>query len=200
MTAVEQPPAEAGDQPSKLAGGCVLAVGAALAGGVVYAVPEIGYTIAGALAAAGAQRARTWAARRREKAADEPDDEDTIDVVGLLHELSPAATANVRLTQLQAAADLPDTKPVRALLAEAGIPIKEVRTGGKVGQGVHATAIPRSCGAPSDGCWCAVTSNNNTNNTPEERPREGLRVDAIGHAGLVIHDPTETRRRHATTR
>lgn len=186
------------EQPSKLAGGCVIAVGLAIAGGVAYAAPETAYYAAGLLTAAGVRRARTWATGRRKRAADEPD-EDTVDIVGLLHELSPGAAANVRLTQLQEAAGLPDTKPVRALLAESSIPIKEVRTGGKVGQGVYATAIPRSCGAPSGGCWCAVTSNNNTNNSPEEGPREGLRVDHIGNAGIVVTDPAETQRRRATT-
>lgn len=189
-----------GEQPSKLAGGCVLAVGAALAGVVVYAVPETGYYAAGLLTTAGIRKAVTWRTRRSSGADEEPEAEDTIDILDLLHELSPAGAANVRLTQLQEAAGLPDTKPVRALLADADIPIKEVRTGGKVGQGVHASAIPRSCGALPGCCWCAVTSNNNTNNTPEPEPGEGFRVEPIGQGGTVVRDPAETSRRHATTR
>lgn len=189
-------PAEAGEQPSKLAGGCVLAIGAVLAGGVAYAVPETAYYAAGLLTAAGVRRARTWTARRR---GDEQHvAEDAVDIVAALHQLSPGGTQNVRLTQLQEATGLPDTRAVRALLDEANIRIKEVRTGGKVGQGVHATAIPRSCGAPSDSCWCAVTSNNNTNNTGGEGPEEGLRVEHIGAAGVVYHDPTERLRHHTT--
>lgn len=189
----------AGEQPSKLAGGCVLAVGLAAAGTVAVTIPETAYYAAGLLTAAGVRRARTWAAGRRERATSEPDDEDTVDIVGLLHELSPTGSANVRLTQLQDAAGLPDTKAVRALLTESDIPIKEVRTGGKVGPGVHATAIPLSCGAPSGSCWCAVTSNNNTNNALEGAPGEGVRVEAIGHAGVIYRDPAETLRRHTKT-
>ncbi|WP_128977273.1 hypothetical protein [Streptomyces roseicoloratus] len=197
MTTEQQPDVVAGEQPSKLAGGCVLAIGAALAGGIAYTVPETAYYTAGLLTAAGVRRARTWAAGRR--GGEQPEVEDAVDIVAALHELSPGGTANVRLTQLAEGIGLPDTRTVRALLDEASIPIKEVRTGGKVGPGIHVTAIPRSCGAPPDGCWCAVTSNNNTNNTPEEEPREGFRVEHIGHAGTVVHDPAETRRRHATT-
>ncbi|WP_329424015.1 hypothetical protein [Streptomyces sp. NBC_01268] len=191
--------ADAREEPSQRAAkGCLLAIGITFAGTIAVTVPETAYYAAGLLTAAGLRRARALVAGRRGRADDEAD-EDTVDIIGLLHELSPNAAANVRLTQLADAAGLPDTKPLRALLAQASIPIKEVRTGGKVGQGVHATAIPRSCGAPSGGCWCAVTSNNNTNNAPEEGPREGLRVDHIGNAGIVVTDPAETQRRRATT-
>ena len=207
MTAIEQPPFEpvehAGEEPSKLAGGCVLAVGAALAGGVVYAVPELGYTVAGALAVTGVRRARTWVAARREQTTGEPDElevEDTVDIVAALHKLSPAGAANVRLTQLQQATGLPDTGAVRALLDEANIPVKDgVRAGGKNGPGVHHTAIPRSCDPSSDGCWCRSDANTNTNNAPPGALEEGLRVDRIGHAGTVVHDLAETQRRHTKT-
>lgn len=188
-----------GEQPSKLAGGCVLTIGAVIAGAVVYAVPETGYYAAGLLTTAGIRKAITWHARRH-GGGEQPEAEDTVDIVGLLHELSPQGASNVRLTQLAEAASLPDTKPVRALLTAADIPVKEVRTGSKVGQGVHASSIPRSCDAPPDSCWCAVTSNNNTNNTDSPADEKGLRVDHIGHGGVVVTDPTETRRHHATTR
>ncbi|MET9957051.1 hypothetical protein ABZ135_36625 [Streptomyces sp. NPDC006339] len=205
MTAEELTLESAGEQPSKLAGGCVLAVGAALAGGVVYAVPEVGYTIAGALAAAGVRRARTWAAGRREKAADEPevaDVEDTVDILAVLHGLSPGGTANVRLTQLQDATGLPDTRTVRVLLHEEGIEVRDgVRASGKNGPGVHADDIPRwPCRPSTEGCWCSSDANTNTNNGDEEGPEEGFRVEHIGAAGTVVHDPAETRRRYAKTR
>lgn len=187
------------EQPSKLAGGCVLTIGVAVVGGVAYTVPETAYFAAGLMATTAVRRARGWVAGRREKAADEQLAEDVVDIVAALHQLSPAGAANVRVTQLVEATGLPDRNAVRALLAEAGIPTKEVRTGGKVGQGVHATAIPRSCNPDPDGCWCAVTSNNNTNNTPAQAPGEGLRVEAIGAAGVVYRDPNETQRRHTKT-
>jgi len=179
--------------------GCLLVIAIGVGGAVAVAVPETAYYAAGIGTAAAIRKARTWAAGRRGNADEQPDAEDavdTVDIVAALHHLSPAGAANVRLTQLVEATGLPDRDAIRALLAEAGIPTKEVRTGGKVGQGVHATAIPRSCGAPPDGCWCAVTSNNNTNNTGGEGPEKGLRVDTIGQAGIVITDPTETITRH----
>ncbi|MFD7978875.1 hypothetical protein [Streptomyces sp. NPDC059071] len=191
--------APSGEQPSKLAGGCVLAVGAALASGAVYAVPELGYTVAGALAAAGVRRARTWAAGRREEAA-EPEAEDVVDIVATLHELSPGGTANVRLTQLADAVGLLSTQTVRELLAEAGIEVRNgVRAGGRNGPGVHHTDIPRTCAPSPDGCWCRSDANANTNNARETGAEEGFRVEHIGAAGTVVHDPAETRRRYAKT-
>lgn len=199
MTAIEAEEA-AGEQPSKLAGGCVLAIGAALAGGVVYAVPELGYTVAGALAAAGVRRARTWAAGRREHAVDEqPEAEDAVDIVAALNELC-AGGHHVRLTQLQELTGLPDTKAVRALLDDAGIPVRPgVRAGGKNGPGVHMADIPALAPAHEPGCLCRSDANTNTNNGDQEGPGEGLRVEAIGAAGVVYRDPTETQRRHTKT-
>ncbi|MFB7866985.1 hypothetical protein [Streptomyces sp. NPDC056069] len=179
--------------------GCLLAVAVSVGGAVAVAVPETAYYAAGIGTALAVRKTRGWIAGRRGEADEHADAEDTVDIIAALHALSPAGAANVRLTQLVEATGLPDRDAIRALLAEAGIPTKEVRTGVQVGQGVHATAIPRPCGAPSDGCWCAVTSNNNTNNAPGEGPREGFRVSAIGAAGLVVTDPTETRRRHTKT-
>lgn len=189
-----------GEQPSKLAGGCVLTIGAVIAGAVVYAVPETGYYAAGLITTAGIRKAVTWHARRHDAATKQQETEDRVDIIAALHELSPAGAANVRLTQLVEATGLPDWDAVRALLAAVDIPVKEVRTGSKVGQGVYASAIPRSCDAPPGSCWCAVTSNNNTNNTDSPADEKGLRVDHIGHGGIVVTDPTETRRHHATTR
>lgn len=186
----------AGEQPNKLAGGCALIIGCGIAGCVVYAVPEVGYTVAGLLATSMYRRAQGWVTKRHQKTAEDSDSEDVVDIVAALHELSPAGAANVRITQLVESTGLPDRDAVRALLDAGNIPFKEVRTGGKVGQGVIASAIPRSCGAPPGSCWCAVTSNNNTNNTPEEGPEKGLRVDHIGEAGLIYRDPAETITRH----
>ena len=179
--------------------GCLLVIAIGAGGAVAVAVPETAYYAAGLGTAAAVRKVRIWAAGRREKAAEEPDEEERVDIVAALHELSPAGAANVRLTQIVEATGLPDTRAVRALLADANIPIKEVRTGGKVGQGVYASAIPRSCGAPPDGCWCALTSNNNTNNDGREGPREGFRVEHTGQAGITVYDLSETHRYHATT-
>ncbi|MFG3349521.1 hypothetical protein ACGF1Z_31240 [Streptomyces sp. NPDC048018] len=195
VTGEEQAPGWSDERKERTARGCLLVIATGVGGAFCVAVPEVAYYVAGLGTVAVVRKVRGLVVGRRGAAADE----DVVDIVGVLHQLSPGGTSNVRLTQIVESTGLPDTKPVRALLAQADIPIKEVRTGGKVGQGVYATAIPLSCGAPSDGCWCAVTSNNNTDNSPEEGPREGLRVDAIGQAGLVVTDPTETQRRHTKT-
>lgn len=189
----EPTPAGEPEGSSRAAGGCVLLVALGAAGGVVYAVPELGYTVAGALAVIGGRKARTWAAGRREHT-DEPaaDEQEPIDIVAALQQLGEGGQ-HVRLTQLQEAAGLPDTKAVRALLDEAGIPIRTgVRAGGKNGPGVHAddipTPLPKS-GTPSVACVCAGhAANTNANNDGEEGPEEGPRVVRTD-TGAIYYDP-----------
>ncbi|MFE5895847.1 hypothetical protein ACFQ67_00200 [Streptomyces sp. NPDC056488] len=199
-TAEEAPetPAEAPDGVSRAAGGCVLVIGLGIAGGVAYAVPESAYYVAGLLTAAGARKARTWTSRRREVAEEEPE---PVDIVAVLQQLGEGGQ-HVRLTQLQEAAGLPTTKAVRALLDEAGVPVRPgVRAGGKNGPGVHQDDIPTPLpvsGAPSGTCVCAGhAANANTNNTGGEGSGEGLRVDRIGHAGTVVHTPAEAARHYS---
>lgn len=199
MADTEQPETDPGEQrKERAAAGCLLVVAIGVGGAVAVAVPETAYYAAGLLTAAGVRRARTWAAGRRQ-GSDEAEAEDAADIVAALHQLSPGGREHVRLTQLQEAAGLPDTKAVRALLNEDNIPVRGgVRAGGKNGPGVHHDDIPRwPCSPSSDGCWCWSDANTNTNNTPEPDPQEGLRVERIGHAGTVVHDPAETRRRAA---
>ena len=195
MTTAEQAP-EAEEQPSKLAGGCVLVVAAAAAGGVVYAVPEVGYTVAGALVTIGVGKARAWATRRS-VAEEQPEEAEPVDIVAALHQLGEGGQ-HVRLTQLQDATGLPDTKAVRALLDDAGIPVRAgVRAGRKNGPGVHATDIPPLDRAPSGRCLCRSGATTNTNNSAGAGGREGLRVEPIGQAGTVVHTPAEASRHHA---
>lgn len=195
MTADELAPVEEPASSSRAAGGCVLAIGAGIAGGVVYAVPELGYTVAGALAVVGVGKARTWASRRREAPETEPEEQEPVDIVAVLQELGDGGQ-HVRLTQLQEAAGLPDTKTVRALLDEAGILIRNgVRAGGKNGPGVHADDIPREKAAPSGRCLCSSDANANANNAPEEGPGEGLRVVRTD-TSTTYYNPTETQNRH----
>jgi len=205
MTAAEpqeQPTEEELPEPSRLAGGCVVLVLAGAAGGVAYAVPEVGYFVAGLLATATVRKARGWYADRRHPGDEEqPDDEPGIDIVEQLRALA-AGGEHVRLTQLQEAAGLPDTKTVRALLEEAGVPVRSgVRAGGKNGPGVHQEDVPPLSlpdGAPpAERCLCSSAANANTNNAGGEGPREGFRVEPIGQAGTVVHDPAEAHRRHA---
>lgn len=193
MTPAELTPAEEPERSSRAAGGCVLAIGLCIAGGAVIAVPELGYTVAGALAVVGVGKARTWAAGRRQDVDDtEADEQEPVDIVAVLQDLGEGGE-NVRLTQLQEAAGLPDTKTVRALLDEVGIPIRTgVRAGGKNGPGIHATDIPPIGTTLSDGCLCRSDANANTNNATEEGPEKGFRVEHTGQAGITVYNLSET--------
>ncbi|MFG2976281.1 hypothetical protein ACGFYY_25275 [Streptomyces sp. NPDC048331] len=194
MTADGQPPTEAqGD--GRVAGGCVLAVALAAGGTIAYAVPESAYFVAGLLATRAVHKAKELAARFR-RPDGEPESVE-VDIVAALQGLA-AGGEHVRLTQLQEAAGLPDTKAVRALLDEAGIPVRTgVRAGGKNGPGVHHDDVPplsaSIVGAPSGGCLCSSAANTNTNNTAPPAPREGLRVEPIGQSGSVIRVAGERR-------
>ncbi|MFD6968364.1 hypothetical protein [Streptomyces sp. NPDC059949] len=188
MTAEPLPAVDdAGEGGNRAAGGCVLAVVLAGAGGVAYAAPEAAYFVTGLLAAAGVRRARAWVAARR--AVGEEQDEEPIDIVAALQGLAEGGE-HVRLTQLQQAAGLPDTKAVRALLDEAGIPVRPgVRAGGKNGPGVHRDDVPPlpapASGAPSGGCLCSSAANTNANN---------VRVDRVGDgAQITVTDLSERR-------
>lgn len=165
----------------------------------MYAVPELGYTVAGVLATVAVGKARTWAAgRRRDVVETEVDEQEPVDIVAVLQHLGEGGE-HVRLTQLQEAAGLPDTKTVRALLDEAGIPIRPgVRAGGKNGPGVHTDDIPPLEAAPSERCLCRSDTNANTNNDGGEDPEKGFRVEHTGQAGITVYDLSEThQRRHA---
>ncbi|MGW8357379.1 hypothetical protein [Streptomyces wedmorensis] len=199
MSAEEMPetPAEEPDSPSRAAGGCVLAIGAGIVGGVVYAVPELGYFVAGLTITTVARKARNAWLNRGQGVEDE---EEAVDIVAVLHELSDGRH-NVLLTALKDAAGLPDTKAVRVLLDEASIAVKGgVRAGGKNGPGVHHTSIPRVCDASADGCWCRSDANTNANNAPGEGPEKGFRVEHTGQAGVTVYDLSETHSRRHTAK
>lgn len=189
-----------GDTPeaasSRAAGGCVLIMGLAAAGGVAYAVPESAYFVAGLLTTTAFRKGRVLVARYR-RTSDEPDAAETVDIVEVLRGLASDGQ-HARLTQLAEAAGLPDTRTVRTLLHEAGIPVRPgVRSGGKNGPGVHHDDVPPlsggGSGAPSGGCLCSSGANTNANNTPSEGAEEGLRVEPIGQSGSVVRVPGERR-------
>lgn len=186
---------QAGQQ--RAAVGCLAAIGITVAGTVVMVVPETAYYAAGLLTAAGVRRARTWVAGRRDRASGaEPDEELPVDIVAVLQQLGEDGQ-NVRLTQLQKAVGLPDTKAVRALLDAAGIPVRPgVRAGEKNGPGVHAADIPPVDDAPSDRCLCRSGANANANNDSENGPEKGFRVETTGQAGITVYDLSETHRSH----
>jgi hypothetical protein len=204
----QEPPVEEPPEPSKLAGGCVLVVATAAAGSVVYAAPEVGYFVAGLLATGTVRRARGWLDGRRTPAdEDEETEEPEPEPVDIAEHLRTLGTGgrHVLLTTLAKEAGLPDTKAVRALLEEAGVRVRGVRglkADGQEGNGpgVHMADIPGAPlpdDAPPVGrCLCSSAANANTNNAGGEGPGEGFRVEHIGQAGAVVHDPAEAHRRH----
>lgn len=197
MTAVE-PAAEQPDT-NRLAGGCVLVVLAAAAGGVVHQVPETGYFVAGLITTATIRKARGWAAGRRTDAEEpQPEPADELDVAEALRRLV-GDDRGVLLTRLRDDLGLPDTRTVRNLLDAADIPIRAgVRTSAGNGPGVHRDDVPPLESPHQPRCLCRSDANTNTNNEPEPDPEKGLRVAPIGQAGAVVTDPAETQRRHAS--
>jgi len=166
---VEQPVGES-DGSSRVAGGCVIAIGIGAALGVVYAYPDVGTYAAGLVTAAGVRKARGWAAKRRQDAPETAEPEaEPVDIVAVLQALGEGGNG-VLLTALREAAGLPDTKTVRTLLGEADIRVRAgVRTPAGNGPGVHADDIPApspTTSSPSpDRCLCSSeAANANTNN------------------------------------
>ncbi|MCY0960853.1 hypothetical protein [Streptomyces sp. H27-H5] len=193
MTTTEQGPVE-GESGGRVAGGCVLAVGLAAAGGVAVVHPEAAYFVSGLVATAGYRKARGWIDRRRGETAEE---EAPVDILAVLRDLTKGGD-HARLTQIQEAAKLPTTKAVRDLLEGAGIRIRGgVRAGGKNGPGVHRDDVPPlpspESGTPSGGCLCSSGANTNANNSASTDPRKGLSVEAIGQAGAVVRVEAERR-------
>ena len=138
-------------------------------------------------------------AEQATEAEEQPQEAEPVDIVAALHQLGEGGQ-HVRLTQLQDATGLPDTKTVRALLDDAGVPVRAgVRAGGKNGPGVHHDDFPPLDRSPSEGCLCRSGANANANNSAGEGGGEGLRVEAIGQAGTVVHTPAEASRHHRIT-
>lgn len=186
------------EQPSKLAGGCVLTIAAGAAAAVAYAVPETGYFVAGLLTAATVRKARAWTAGRRHDDNLEQPLLTPGDVIAAMHQL---AAPHVHLALLAEELDT-TTQDLRTVLEEMGVPVAGgVRMkGAGVSTGVRAADIPPLSPAASRLREPALTSNNNSNNIPESGPREGFRVEPIGQAGAVVHDPAEAHRHQTVGR
>lgn len=197
MTTSAEPADAEAPEGGQVAGGCVLAVALGAAGGVAYAVPEVAYFVTGLLATATYRRAHGWITVRRTGGYEGGDVTELVNIVATLQKLA-AGGGHVRLTQLQEATGLPNTRTVRALLDAAGIPVRPgVRAGGRNGPGVHHEDVPplpgRESGTPSEGCLCSSEANTNANNGPSSGAEEGLRVEPIGQAGAVVRVPSERR-------
>ncbi|MFE1272083.1 hypothetical protein [Streptomyces sp. NPDC058758] len=166
---VEQPVGES-DGSSRAAGRCVVAIGISGLLGACYAYPDLGMFVAGSVATVAVGKGRQWVARRGQDAPEDVEPEaEPVDIVAVLQALGEGGNG-VLLTALREAADLPDTKAVRSLLAEAGIRVRAgVRTPAGNGPGVHADDIPAPSPTASDPsperCLCSSgAANANTNN------------------------------------
>ena len=191
-------------EPSRIAGwlvGLVL-IGLAILAlkALVTAFPYVAYYVAGLLTCWGWSKGRSRLARRD----DDQEHEDVaveIDIAGALRRLSGETGSSVLLTALRDHLKLPDTKAVKALLDEAGIPHKAVRTPTGNGPGVHNADIPPApspAGQPHDErCCCRSGDNANANNATGEGAEEGFRVVPIGNDGRIVYDPADTNRHHA---
>lgn len=176
-------------------------VGLGAAWGIVAAAPWLAYVVVGVLLDRGWQKARSWRESRHteEPFVVEAMEAEVLDVITALQHLARGGR-HVLLTELRDELGVADTKIVRALLDEVGIPIRSgVRTPARNGPGVHHDDVPfDSPGDGADGgcCSCRSTANANANNSGRGDGEKGLRVEPIGLAGAVIRDPADATRHH----
>ncbi|WP_435610879.1 hypothetical protein [Streptomyces sp. C10-9-1] len=207
MTDTTHPPAPAEPDdpqltPASRAAGAVVA-GILLGGpllALTLAIPQTATFTAGALTALTARRAYAWhQERHHEDDDDQEHEEQPLDITAHLRTLSDG-TDHVLLTRLAKAAGLPNTRAARALLADAGIRVRGVRTPHGNGPGIHTADIPAAPtpaeSAPSGGCCCTSDDNTNSNNSPAEGAQKGIRVERIGTDGRIVYDENEPGRYH----
>ncbi|MFG3090667.1 hypothetical protein ACGGAI_23885 [Streptomyces antibioticus] len=194
----------ADEQPSRIAGGCVVlilvGVGVLVVKVVVTAAPYTAYFVAGILCTVGVQKARARWAKGRSDGQEDQEEATQPDVTAALRRLI-GDDKGVLLTRLQKDLGLPDTKAVKALLKAEGIPWKAGRTREGNGPSVRREAIPPApspavTDAHGDGCCCRSDGNSNSDNGPFVGTGEGIRVERT-NGGYVIYDPADTHR-HTT--
>ncbi|MFM9595737.1 hypothetical protein ACKI1J_24245 [Streptomyces scabiei] len=197
-TAAGEQPTEAGEpseRAERIAKAVLVAVALLAAWGLVAAMPEIAYVVTGILICLGWQKARARLTRRDDddEAGQEPEEDrgpDPLDAVIALHALSRGNS--VLLTALRAELELPDTKAVKALLDEAGVTWKAVRTPTGNGPGVHKDDIPPMVSPAVDPhderCCCRSDDNNNADSATGDAPQKGTRVEAIGDGGRRVSE------------
>lgn len=190
----EQPaePGEPSERAERIAKAVLVAVALLAAWGLVAAMPEIAYVVTGILVCLGWQKARARLTRRDDDGQEPEEEAVEVDVAAALRELSGDAGTSVLLTTLRNRLKLPDTKAVKALLDEAGIPHKAVRTPAGNGPGVYKTDIPPAP-SPADEphgerCCCRSDDNNNADNAPDGGGQKETRVEAIGDGGRRVSE------------
>ncbi|MFE0376246.1 hypothetical protein ACFW1M_11785 [Streptomyces inhibens] len=159
--------------------------------GIVTALPETAYLAIGVGGCLGWQRVQAWRAERGSKDA-EGEDAEPVDVLAEVWK-AVGDDNGALLTGLTAPLRVPDTKAVRALLAEHETPVREgVRTRAGNGPGVKREdlpPLPSPIGEGSVGVVAAGESaNTNANNTT---------VSTIGLAGYSVRTDTEPSRRYS---
>ncbi|MGW4560082.1 hypothetical protein ACWEOV_41705 [Streptomyces sp. NPDC004365] len=178
-------PGEPGPGAQRAARIVLFAVGALAMWGIVAALPEIAYVLVGVIGTVGSQRARAWWVRHHGD--DEP--------AGAVPDVAAALWAvagpgrSVLLTELRDQLGVGDTKVVRALLSEAGVPVRSgVRTVAGNGPGVHRDDLPPPPLPRSASPESGVGAGQEPTPTPTTEP--------LGLAGVVVKDGSETSRRY----
>lgn len=169
---------------------------------IVTVAPEVAYVAVGALGTVGWQKLQTRRAGGHTADVDSADEVEPPDVAAALRRLV-GDDNGVLLTRLRDDLELPDTKVVKQLLDDAGIPWKAVRTTHGNGPGVHKNDIPPAGPSPVDdghgnGCCCRSDDNGNSDNTGTDAPGEGIRVERTD-SGWIIRDLDEPTR-HGSAR
>ncbi|MFJ8992641.1 hypothetical protein ACIRQH_19870 [Streptomyces sp. NPDC102279] len=163
----------------------LLVVGAVASWRIISVFPEVAYVATGIVGTVVVQKTRQLMTRDKEPA-EAVEDEEQPDVGEALRRLV-GDDNGVLLTRLQRDLKLHDTKAVKQLLDDAGIPWKGVRTRDGNSTGVHVKDIP-AAPSPSDhshgdGCCCRSGDNANSNNGSGPGTEEGIRVEPIENSG-----------------
>ncbi|MEU6497550.1 hypothetical protein ABZ890_45595 [Streptomyces sp. NPDC046984] len=188
----DEPPEQAAEEPGKPGPGAqraaritLFVVGTLAVWGIVAALPEIAYVIVGILGCLGWQRIHAWWVHRHED--DEPAGA-APDVAAALWAVAGTGRS-VLLTELRDELGVGDAKVVRALLGEAGVPVRSgVRTVAGNGPGVHRDDLP----APPPPRLASPESGVGAGQEPTPTPT----TEALGLAGVVVKDGSETSRRY----
>ncbi|MFJ5802693.1 hypothetical protein [Streptomyces decoyicus] len=181
-------PGESGEEPAAMsertARLILSGVGGLAMWGIVTALPETAYVVIGVGGCLGWQRVQAWRAEHGSKGA-EGEDAEPVDVLAEVWQ-AVGDDNGALLTGLKVPFRVPDTKAVRALLAEHEIPVREgVRTRAGNGPGVKREDLPPLPSPLGEGQGSTVgagqDANTNANNTT-------LTVTPIGLGGRSVID------------
>jgi hypothetical protein len=201
-------PGESAGMSERTAKIVLLTVGLLAMWGIVAVLPETAYFVAGIMACLGWQKTRRWIGRRGgdEDEASEPEADETVAGaaetwrVPTFHELCESlarvGTPHAHIAVL--AHDLGTTpERVREALDACGVQVEAVRMQGRGSStGVKGDALPTPRSTLGGVVGAGQPANNDNNNASATTPEKGLRVEPIGQAGTVIHNPADAVRHH----